>query len=219
MNAVTIHDIRAFCANATAAMLQLEDGLNSVDRILGDGDTGTMLSRLAGAVAQTGDAATTIPQLFSSYAVAASESTGSSLGTLTSAALLSMSKMAEHWQTELPASKLGELVETARDAVLRLGKSRLGDKTIADSLDAVSRALSAARPTDDLRKLAVTAADMAVSAFRGHPCRVGRARLWPERSRGEDDPGMLALALILQAALASTPEPSQLPQQLAWDEG
>ena len=49
---------------------------------------------------------------------------------------------------------------------------------------------------------AMTARDSGARAalehFKPLPCKIGRARLFPEKSTGAHDPGMLALALLLE---------------------
>jgi hypothetical protein len=50
-----------------------------------------------------------------------------------------------------------------------------------------------------LRKQALDAATNALSTFRGRPCRMGRARMYPTESAQADDPGMLAFVRLTEA--------------------
>lgn len=43
-----------------------------------------------------------------------------------------------------------------------------------------------------------TAANSALVAFRDKPNKIGRARVYAERSIGIDDPGMAAIAVMLE---------------------
>ena len=80
------------------------------------------------------------------------------------------------------------------------GKAELGGKTVLDSLDAVAKALDGVdRPRRCGRGRAAGPRATALDAFRDRPATVGRARIFAEKSRGLDDPGMLAMALIVEA--------------------
>lgn len=194
---VTSHAIVALASRCAAAARSMESDLNLADSRLGDGDTGTMLARLLTAVEATA-ACGNLGETFRAMAKAASGSTGSSLGTLVSAALLAMGRSCGD-RASLPLTDLSILLKTARDEMLSLGRSELGDKTIIDGLDAIAIAVEACSRPTEIASAAMSAAQDAIQEFRGRPCRVGRARLWPERSMELDDPGMLALAAIVQA--------------------
>ena len=80
---------------------------------------------------------------------------------------------------------------------MRRGGAALGDKTILDSVHAVAEALREASDEATARRLAAEAARRTMDVFRNKPNRIGRARMFAERSIGQDDPGMLALNLLL----------------------
>jgi hypothetical protein len=48
--------------------------------------------------------------------------------------------------------------------------------------------------------------------FQPLPCKIGRARLFPEKSTGSHDPGMLAIALLLEREETLEGIPGCLPQ-------
>ncbi|WP_042698323.1 DAK2 domain-containing protein [Azospirillum sp. B506] len=185
-----------------AALLRIRDAaaaaqaeLDAADGRIGDGDTGIMLRRLfeAIAIAAPADVAD-LGLFFRACAKRASESTGSSLGTLVTVALMLLAKRLAG-RTELPVAELGGLLGEIRDQAMARGGAALGDKTVVDMLDAVARAI------DGLdREAAARAADQAVDEtladFRDRPNRIGRARMFAERSIGIDDPGMLAFARL-----------------------
>lgn len=89
-----------------------------------------------------------------------------------------------------------------RDAMLSRGGAALGDKTMVDMLDAVSTAITgvdtAAAATEAARKSATATLD----AFRRQPNRIGRARMFGDKSIGLDDPGMLAFVRLLDGVCA-----------------
>ena len=79
------------------------------------------------------------------------------------------------------------------------GGAALGDKTVLDPLAAVHAALAA---ESDVSRYAVAAQDavaMTLQTFKGKPNRIGRARMFAERSIGLDDPGMIAFRHMVLA--------------------
>ena len=78
-----------------------------------------------------------------------------------------------------------------------VGKGNLGDKTVLDSLDAIAEALEGAAP-ETMVDTAITAAGDAVEQFRNQPNRLGRARMFGEKSIGLADPGQLAFLRIVE---------------------
>ena len=185
----------------TAATDAAFDQLNAADAALGDGDLGVTMSR---GMALVSEAAPTLPEDLGAAllrcAQAFTKSSGSSYGTLLATGLMAMAK-ATKGRTELDVADLAPLVAAARDAMMARGKAALGGKTVLDSLDAVAGALEGESDPAAAADAAVRAARGALDAFRDRPATVGRARIFAEKSRGLDDPGMLAMALII-AALA-----------------
>ncbi len=77
------------------------------------------------------------------------------------------------------------------------GKSALGDKTVIDAVDA---ARAAAEGLDDpaaILEAVGKAVDETIERMRDRPNRVGRARIWAEKSVGLDDPGMVAFRRMI----------------------
>lgn len=172
-----------------------EQVLNAADARLGDGDTGSMLLRLIEALNNADlTAVSSIAEAADALARVAMTQTGSSLGTLVATGLTSLAKQAKAKGGNIEADELGSVLQVIRDALAARGGAATGDKTVLDSLDAISLALEKGPVT---REVAVNAAKAALDDFRGLPCRIGRARMFPEKSKGADDPGMLAIALLL----------------------
>lgn len=185
------------CANAAFAELRQE--LDAADAKLGDGDTGGMLSRvfeqLATVNAADGD---DLGKVFGTYAQAAAAATGSSLGTLFATALLSFAKATKGMRT-LDAAEFGPMLGDARDAMLRRGQSQLGDKTVIDAIDAITKAVTGKEDWASVAAAAQEGSSRALASFRDRPCMIGRARMFGDKSRGLDDPGMLGVARLIEA--------------------
>jgi len=199
---ITVSTIASAVARVHEAMGPLEQVLNDADAKLGDGDTGGMLARVIGKMAEVDLSAAAEPGVaLTQLARAATVATGSSLGTLLATGLLAAGREAKGRQT-IAAGELSGLVATARDAMIARGGASLGDKTVLDSLDAIAGALQGAETSQDAAKTAATAAAEALDAFRGKPNRIGRARMFGDQTIGHDDPGMLAIK-ALSAAIAA----------------
>ncbi|WP_457093842.1 DAK2 domain-containing protein [Microvirga sp. P5_D2] len=197
-----VQEIAAAIASVKARMATLEQDLNAADSQLGDGDTGGMLARVVDRLSEENlGAVDDVGVAFSTLARAAASSTGSSLGTLLATALMTMSRSTKG-RAEVPWSELGDLLAAARDAMLARGGAKLGDKTVIDGLDAIANATRGIDDRAGIGQAANASAIEVLARFRDEPCRMGRARMFGDKSRGMDDPGMLALVRLTEAVAA-----------------
>ncbi len=204
---ITVRSLITAVERSHARMASLEDVLNAADALLGDGDTGSMLARVMERMAATDlSAVTDVGAAFSALAKATMSATGSSLGTLIATALLSFAK-ATRGRTEVPWSELSSILEQAVEAMCARGGASLGDKTILDGLHSIAQSLAGIDDEAAASSAAETGARIALEQFQSQPCKIGRARLFPEKSTGAHDPGMLAIALLLErdGAIANAP--------------
>jgi len=70
------------------------------------------------------------------------------------------------------------------------GKTKLGDKTIADTLDLLIQKLENNENYTETFKLATKEA---LQQFKGKKILIGRARMFEDKTKDLDDPGMFAL--------------------------
>ncbi len=186
-------------ARVTAAMERDFDALNAADGALGDGDLGVTLTRGMRAITEgAGAMPEDLGLALLACAQAFTKASGSSYGTLTATGLMAMAK-AVKGRVTVDASEVSALVAVARDAMQARGKADLGGKTVLDSLDAVAQATAGLTDPAAVASAAVTAATQAMDDFRDKPATIGRARIFAEKSRGMDDPGMLAMTAIVAA--------------------
>jgi dihydroxyacetone kinase-like protein len=175
--------------------------LNALDARLGDGDLGATLSKCAANVrALLATPPATLEALLKACAQACAKASGSSFGTLLAVAFLTAAKTVGHAES-LDRDALVGLLDAVGEALSQRGGAAQGDKTMLDSLAAITSALRHARePLPQALKLAAQAAALeALDAFRNRPNRIGRARMFAERSVGLDDPGMVAVQRMVQA--------------------
>jgi dihydroxyacetone kinase-like protein len=173
--------------------------LNALDGRLGDGDLGTTLQRCAMLVRE---ALPTTPDeiaaILKACASASAKASGSSFGTLLAVAFVTASKTLQG-HAMLERAALPGLLDGVVGALSARGGAALGDKTMLDSLHSIARALEESGSTTDARAVARQAATAALDAMRGQPNRIGRARMFADKSIGADDPGMVAVLRMVES--------------------
>ena len=193
MTAVDLAALRRAVQRIKGRMTTLEQELNVADSRLGDGDTGVMLARVVDAMAQIDyDAQPDIGTALSLMARKTASATGSSLGTLIATGLLTTAKRV-NGETEIAFGDIGGHIAASVEAMAARGKASLGDKTVLDILDALASALAGASDGPSAARAATDACRATLDAFRDRPCKIGRARMFGDKSIGMDDPGMLAV--------------------------
>lgn len=176
--------------------------LNALDGRLGDGDLGTTLSKCAANVRELLSAPpASLEATLKTCAQACARASGSSFGTLLAVGFLTAAKTVGQREA-LDRGALAQVLTAVQQALSQRGGAALGDKTMLDSLAAITSALHA-READAgpqaLKDAAVQAAASALDAFRQLPNRIGRARMFADRSIGLDDPGMVAMQRMAQS--------------------
>ncbi len=195
---LTVPVLSAGLARIAAHMEVAADSLNALDGQLGDGDLGVTMVRGGREVDKV---LPTLPadlgMALMACAQAFTRASGSSYGTLLATALLSAAK-ATKGRTEAPWSEVPVLLEGALQAMMARGKASLGDKTVLDALNAAIRAIEGMDDPAKMLAAASAAVDATLERMRGEPAKIGRARIFADRSVGLDDPGQVAFREILR---------------------
>ena len=175
----------------------IRDELNAADRHLGDGDTGMTVAQVA---AGWSSAAAELPADVGAALLAlgreTSRSTGSSLGSVFAMAL-SAAGRAVRGKDDLSRSDIVAALSAATTTVSERSGAAPGDKCVLDSLLSIEHRLAQAGDDADLLAQAQAAAHASLLEFRARESKLGRARMYGARSIGHDDPGMLAVVLLL----------------------
>ena len=108
----------------------------------------------------------------------------------------------------LTLADLVTMLRSAMDGIMARGGAQLGDKTLLDALASATEALeewSRNDPQDVVAALAAAAsgATAAIESTRGWVAKRGRQCFLGERSRGTLDPGIVAVATMMQAGVAA----------------
>lgn len=187
--------LRRWCDALEAAAPEL----NALDGQLGDADLGATLQRCAQNVREALPAMPDdLAAICKTCASACAKASGSSFGTLLAVAFLTAAKNLDG-AGSLRRADVVRLLDTIVAALAARGGAALGDKTMLDSLDAIARGLEQASDNAGLSGVARSAAQRACDAMRSRPNRIGRARMFAERSAGLDDPGMVAVLRMTES--------------------
>ena len=166
------------------------DEFNSADGKIGDGDLGiTILNGFEEINKNINKFSDDMGANFMICSQAFVKKSGSSFGTLIAFSFMNISKNLKE-KTECSHEDIIGIFETALKTILERGKTSLGDKTIADSLDLIIKMLKDNKNYSNIFKLATK---QALDDFKGKKIRIGRARMFENKTKDLDDPGMLAL--------------------------
>ena len=186
------------------AMEEAADELNTADGLLGDGDLGVTMIRGFRQIIEILD---TLPEdigmAFFQCAKAFTKSSGSSYGTLLATGMMAVAKV-KKGQTGIELVEVSRLFEIALEAMQKRGKASLGDKTV---LDVIAAARDAAKNQSEGQRLLDSinrAINDTMNIFRNRQSKIGRARIFGEKSIGLDDPGMLAFKRMFESLQAGT---------------
>jgi dihydroxyacetone kinase len=186
-----------------ATLHEHEDELGRIDAIAGDGDHGVGMRRGIDAALDAATAARDSGLIAALRAAGEgwSEIAGGTSGALWGAALTSIAPALD--RDDVTAAHVAAAARTALDTLVRLGRAKVGDKTMVDALvpyvERLEAAAVAGLPLAD--SLASAAADATTAAEATSALRpaLGRARPLAERSLGHPDAGATSLALVLTA--------------------
>ena len=172
------------------------DDFNAIDGKIGDGDLGvTILHGLEEVNINVNNFSDDLGANFMICSKAFVKKSGSSFGTLIAFSFMNISKNLKG-KTECNHEDIVIIFETALKTILERGKTSLGDKTIADSLDLIIKKLKDSQNYSEAFKLATK---QALKNFKGKKIKIGRARMFEDKSKDLDDPGMLALNVLSNA--------------------
>ena len=196
---ITTDSIKTAVTKIAQLMEESADELNTADGLLGDGDLGITMVRGFREIIEVRDSLPDdVGMALFQCAKAFTKSSGSSYGTLLATGLMSVAKK-KKGQQEIQVEEISALLNDALDAMKQRGKAELGDKTV---LDVIAASSQAAKDQSDGSSVLIAINDAVTSTideFRSRQSKIGRARIFSEKSIGLDDPGMLAFRKMLEA--------------------
>jgi len=172
------------------------DEFNAADGKVGDGDLGvTVLNGLEEINNNKANFKDDMGANFMLFSQAFVKKSGSSFGTLIAFSFMNISKNLKG-KTSCDHNDIINIFETALKTILERGKTKLGDKTIADSLDLIIKKL---KDNGNYSEIFKSATKQALEDFKGKKILIGRARMFEDKTKDLHDPGMFALNKLSQA--------------------
>lgn len=174
---------------------QQEQPLNALDAAIGDGDHGTTILRgmLAAKSAAAASAGASPGAIFADAGAAFQKAAGGAGGTVFAQVFKAIGHAGGDG-TKITPQELAQGFDEAATQVQKLGRARLGGKTMLDALDPAAKMLAA---TGDLGA-ALGAARAGADATREMTATLGRARFVSDGGKGHLDPGARSVVLILE---------------------
>ncbi|HSV60287.1 MAG TPA: dihydroxyacetone kinase subunit DhaL [Variovorax sp.] len=185
---------------ATQILIDHVDELTALDAAIGDGDHGLNMRRGALAIQGKLDelAGQPLNEALRTMGMTCMSTIGGSSGPVFGTLLVTLGK-------ELPdpptAAGLSRAIGAAIQALTRLGKAQVGQKTLLDVLDPVQKLL--AEGGDGLPERVRACAFASAEATAALEAVKGRASFLGDRALGHVDPGSRSMALIIGAICES----------------
>lgn len=175
------------------------DEFNAADGKIGDGDLGiTILNGLEEINNNIEKFTDDLSINFMLCSQAFVKKSGSSFGTLIAFSFMNISRNLKGRNT-CDHEDIITMIDTAMSTIQERGKTKVGDKTILDTLDFISRNLKANKNNINYPELFKLSTKQALNAFKGKKILIGRARMFEDKTKDLDDPGMLALHKLSEA--------------------
>ena len=175
------------------------DEFNAADGKIGDGDLGiTILNGLEEINNNIEKFTDDLSINFMLCSQAFVKKSGSSFGTLIAFSFMNISRNLKGRNT-CDHEDIITMIDTAMSTIQERGKTKVGDKTILDTLDFISKNLKITKDNINYPELFKSSTKEALNVFKGKKILIGRARMFEDKTKDLDDPGMLALHKLSEA--------------------
>ncbi len=195
---ITVDSLRHAVAGILAALDGEHERLTALDGQIGDGDLGiTLLKAFRELDRLKADWPDDLGLALMQGAQAVSKVSSSSFGTLLATSMLAVAKQTKGL-TQAPWSDAPGWLDAAVAAMMARGKASLSDKTVLDAVTGAAKAAAEEREPGPMLAAAKAGVDAALADFREKPNKIGRARIFGDRTVGMDDPGMVAFKVMVE---------------------
>jgi len=201
MSEITLDTIERGMKATCGTVLRNEIYFCELDALAGDGDFGNSLAAGFRVIEQdlpTLDKSTINGWLLK-ISMIISKHTGGSSGPLWGTAFMRAAMIAKD-KSVLTLEDMEKIVQAAIEGIQARGGAQPGDKTLIDSLIPVRDAIAGHKADGDTTAAlrdATKAAEEAAETAKAWTARRGRQQFTGDRSQGTPDPGMVAIATIL----------------------
>ena len=201
---ITAQQIHAALLGLCDTIEQGKEYLSELDGAAGDGDHGVNMAKCFRGVKTKLEASEKddVGAILGLVGMEVMNSVGGAMGALYGTLFLNLS-MKSSGKVEVDLNHLAEMFSHALDGILTIGKAKVGDKTLVDTLspavDALDKAAHRGDPLDVALSSFEEAARSGMESTKDLQARMGRASRLGERSIGHIDAGAASCYLILRA--------------------
>lgn len=189
---------------ACKALIEAEEELTEMDRATGDGDLGASMRRAAIAIQSRIDSypLNNVSATLKALGHDLQGEMGGSSGPLYGVLFLRCGNVLESSRTS-GLAQWAEAVDQGCQAISELGGAKPGDRTMVDALTPFVKSLKDARgePSREILLTPVEAVERGAKVTAQMKPRLGRSSYLGDRVLGHPDPGAMAVAIWLRAAL------------------
>jgi dihydroxyacetone kinase len=199
---------RDWLADALARWATRRDELCQLDAAVGDGDLGITVAHGAEAVVtaiRALDPEAAPAQVCRAAGAAFSKASPSTFGALVGSGLLAAARQISA-SDRFDKQTAERVIDVVTATMMARGETKVGDKTVVDSLSASLRALRSSDAVGrDLVDEMARAARASVDEMATQVALRGRAAWLQARTAGHPDPGAMAYTYLLEALAATAP--------------
>jgi dihydroxyacetone kinase-like protein len=175
------------------------DDFNEADGKIGDGDLGITIQNGFQEIINNKDNFTDdLGYNFMLCSQAFVKKSGSSFGTIVAFCLMNISKILKG-KKFLKHEDIIEIFEICLKTIKERGKTNLGDKTILDTLNLILNKIKETKNEIKYSQIFKISTKEALEKFKGKKILIGRARMFEDKTKDFDDPGMFALSKLVES--------------------
>lgn len=210
MDRLSQQEVELIVETMADVALENEEFFSKLDGVMGDADFGVSLAGGFKAVLKAWDSLdrTSIGSFLMKIATIIIANTGGCSGPIWGTMFMKCAAGSKG-KTELTLEEIIAMLRSAIEGIKARGGAEIGDKTLLDALDPAVQALERWEDPTDLLGAFQSAADAATAAIegtRGWTARRGRQSFTGDRSIGTLDPGIVAVATMMQAIVTKLKE-------------
>ena len=203
MKEITLADIETAIESVTATALKNEKYFSELDSFAGDADFGVSLASGFRVVERDWSELdrSSIGNLLLKISMIMASNVGGCSGPIWGTAFMRAGALCKE-RTSITLADLDKMLTASIEGIQKRGGAQLGDKTLLDAVIPIRDTVRehAAKPDADPRKALEAATRVAIDAIertKDWTAKRGRQQFTGDRSKGTPDPGIVAIATML----------------------
>jgi len=203
MKEITLADVEAAVKSIAATALKNEQYFSELDSFAGDADFGVSLASGFRAIEQDWNELdrSSIGNFLLKISLIISRNVGGCSGPIWGTGFMRAGVLSKD-RTSITLDDLDKMLTASIEGIQKRGGAQLGDKTLVDSLVPIRDTIRehAARPdasASEVLQRATAVANEAIERTKGLVAKRGRQQFTGDRSIGTPDPGIVAIATMM----------------------